>query len=282
MPHKARILDSRLSSQAAKSNPARVRENQRRSRARRKEYLEELEARLRNYESLGVQATVDMQHSARAVLVENARLREENAQLRVANDKLKQELEAKTEHNIDNVSADRDSQSLEREIYHRDRSNTWTASCGPAVESNEEPETEPLQSGFHATGRCDAEASAINELLLPITTQAGSFQPPPTSTNPSMSDSDQPSRSESASHGRFPIEQETNAQEVTCSRSSNPDLSTDTSSCEYAAQIITSMRADVTADDVRADLGCGEGIEEWKKCKVNNAKLFVAMDLYTV
>lgn len=282
MPHKSRDPNGRPSSPATKSNPARVRENQRRSRARRKEYLEELEARLRNYESLGVQATVDMQHSARAVLAENARLREENAHLKIANDKLKQDLKAKTEHNIDNVSADRDSQSLERGSFHRDGSNTWTPVCGTAVESNEESETEPLQSSFHAAGRCDAEASAINELSLPITTQAGSFQPPPTSTNPSKSGIDQPSRTESASHGRFPARQETDAQEVTCSRSSNADLSTDTSSCEYAAQIITSMRADVTADDVRADLGCGESIDEWKRCKVNNAKLFVAMDLYTV
>ena len=282
MSHRSRGSDSRPSSPATKPNSARVRENQRRSRARRKEYLEELEARLRNYESLGIQASVDLQHSARAVLAENTRLREENAHLRIANDKLKQDLEAKTERNIDNVSVDREIQSLERVLYHRGGSNTSTAVCGPAVESNEEPETEHLQSSFHATGRCDAEASAINELSSPITTQAGSFQPPPISTNPSMSDIDQPSRCECASRGRFPAQQETNAQEVTCGRSSNADLSTDTSSCEYAAQIITSMRADVTADDVRADLGCGESIEEWKRCKVNNAKLFVAMDMYTV
>ena len=99
MPHELLSRDNHPSSPPMKPNPARVRENQRRSRARRKEYLEELEARLRNYETLGVQASIDVQHSARAVLVENARLREENAQLKLENDSLKKELEARMEHN---------------------------------------------------------------------------------------------------------------------------------------------------------------------------------------
>ena len=244
--------------------------------------MEELEARLRSYESLGVQASVDIQHSARAVLAENARLREENAQLRIVNDRLKHELEAKTEPNKENISADGDIQSLESGECSRDESRTWTAVCAPAVESNEEPDTEPLQSNLHTTGQCDREISRMNELSLPITTEAGSLQPSPISTTPSMSDVDQPSTSETTSHDRFPAQQETDAQEMTCGRNYPADFSTDTSSCEYAAQIITSMRADVTPDDVRADLGCNESIEEWKKCKVNNAKLFVAMDLYSV
>ena len=58
-------------------------------------------------------------------------------------------------------------------------------------------------------------------------------------------------------------------------------LGDDTSSCEYAAHIITSMRADISTDDVRADLGCGGDIREWRKCKVDNSKLFVAVDRYT-
>lgn len=58
-------------------------------------------------------------------------------------------------------------------------------------------------------------------------------------------------------------------------------LGDDTSSCEYAAHIITSMRADISTDDVRADLGCGGDVREWRKCKVDNSKLFVAVDRYT-
>lgn len=58
-------------------------------------------------------------------------------------------------------------------------------------------------------------------------------------------------------------------------------LGDDTSSCEYAAHIITSMRADVSADDVRAELGCGGGGGGWPGCTVENSKLFVAVDRYT-
>ncbi|KAK0512091.1 hypothetical protein JMJ35_005219 [Cladonia borealis] len=282
MPPKLRGPDSHPPSLATSPNPARVRENQRRSRARRKEYLEELEARLRSYESLGVQASMDIQLSARAVLGENARLREENAQLRIENEKLSQELDGRLEKSIDNVPADRDCQSLEKGGCSREESRTWKAACGLAGESNEGLETEPLRSDFDTTGRRDGVISIEAGLSLPLTTQPDALQPSPTSKTPSMSEMEQPSRNETASQDPFPIQQETNTREVTCGRRDYADLSTDTSSCEYAAQIITSMRADVTADDVRADLECNESIGEWKKCKVNNAKLFVAMDRYTV
>lgn len=282
MPPKPRELESRPPSLATNPNPARVRENQRRSRARRKEYLEELEARLRSFETLGVQASIDIQLSARAVLAENARLREENAQLRIENDKLNQELEGRTERNVEKVPAHRNSQNSERGHCSREESRTLKAACGPAEESSEELETEPLRSDFDTTGRRDGVISTETGLSMPLETQPNSLQPSPTSTSPSMSHIDQPLRGETPSHDQFPIQQETNTQEVTCGRSHRVAVSTDTSSCEYAAHIITSMRADVNPDDVRADLECNESIGEWKKCKVNNAKLFVAMDRYTV
>jgi hypothetical protein len=54
----------------------RLRENQRRSRLRKKEYLTSLETRVRECESLGVAATVEVQKAARRVVWENSRLRE--------------------------------------------------------------------------------------------------------------------------------------------------------------------------------------------------------------
>ncbi|PFH61175.1 hypothetical protein XA68_18058 [Ophiocordyceps unilateralis] len=53
----------------------RIRENQRRSRARRKEYVESMERRIQEYERRGVEATLEMQQAARTVAVENGRLR---------------------------------------------------------------------------------------------------------------------------------------------------------------------------------------------------------------
>ena len=54
---------------------ARVRDNQRRSRARRKEYLQEVEGRLRECEQTGVAASAEIQAAARRVALENSRLR---------------------------------------------------------------------------------------------------------------------------------------------------------------------------------------------------------------
>ncbi|KAG0643248.1 hypothetical protein HOY80DRAFT_1033694 [Tuber brumale] len=53
----------------------RIRNTKRRQRARQKEYTAELEQRLRTLEAQGVQATVEMQTSARRVAEENKRLR---------------------------------------------------------------------------------------------------------------------------------------------------------------------------------------------------------------
>jgi hypothetical protein len=58
-----------------KANLARIRDNQRRSRARRKEYLQELEARLRQCELHGIEASAEIQMAARKVADENKKLR---------------------------------------------------------------------------------------------------------------------------------------------------------------------------------------------------------------
>ena len=62
--------------QASTIAPAvRIRENQRRARARRKELIDDLKSRTRDYEMRGVMATVQVQEAARKVLLENRRLR---------------------------------------------------------------------------------------------------------------------------------------------------------------------------------------------------------------
>lgn len=59
-----------------RDNLARIRDNQRRSRARRREYVQELEQRLRVYELQGVEASTEVQMAARSVAEENRQLRE--------------------------------------------------------------------------------------------------------------------------------------------------------------------------------------------------------------
>ncbi|KAG5981170.1 hypothetical protein E4U55_003230 [Claviceps digitariae] len=64
------------SESAQRANLARIRDNQRRSRARRREYLQELEQRLRACELQGIEATAEVQMAARKVADENTKLRE--------------------------------------------------------------------------------------------------------------------------------------------------------------------------------------------------------------
>ncbi len=71
------ILKSELNLESELQNPnsvIRIRNNQWRSRARRKEYLQELESKLRKYENMGVKASMEIQASARLVAEENRRL----------------------------------------------------------------------------------------------------------------------------------------------------------------------------------------------------------------
>lgn len=60
---------------SANSSAVRIRDNQRRSRARHKEYVEGLQKKLQDHEKRGVEATLEMQQAARNVAVENSRLR---------------------------------------------------------------------------------------------------------------------------------------------------------------------------------------------------------------
>ncbi|KAM5437030.1 hypothetical protein MferCBS31731_005685 [Microsporum ferrugineum] len=60
---------------AANPAAARIRDNQRRSRARRKEYIQDLEARIQRYERQGVDVAIEVQAAARKVARQNAMLR---------------------------------------------------------------------------------------------------------------------------------------------------------------------------------------------------------------
>ena len=75
VPSQIMHVHQSLTSQQKDANLARVRDNERRSRARRKEYLSELESKYQNCERMGVEANAEIQTAARLVLADNKRLR---------------------------------------------------------------------------------------------------------------------------------------------------------------------------------------------------------------
>ncbi|TQS33537.1 hypothetical protein Golomagni_06114, partial [Golovinomyces magnicellulatus] len=87
-----------MSSQEHEANLARIRENQRRSRAKRKEYVQELERRLRTYELQGVEATAEVQVAARRVAEENKKLRELLREHGYSDDYIMHYLKTSTQH----------------------------------------------------------------------------------------------------------------------------------------------------------------------------------------
>ncbi|MCJ1277501.1 hypothetical protein MMC21_005314 [Puttea exsequens] len=192
-------------------DPARVRDNQRRSRARRKEYLQELEAKLRKNESLGVQASIDIQSAAKAVLAENARLKKENDQLKDENERMR--------------------------VLVKNGEGGYQGQVYGSTTVKQSKDFRPCGKPEHSSHDAMVTAKARDSF-------AASLAP---------------------------------AQEEAPKNSNKLELNQDTTTCEYAAHIITSMRADVSTEDVRAHLGCGSG----GKCKIDNAKLFLAVDRYT-
>jgi len=65
---------------------------------------------------------------------------------------------------------------------------------------------------------------------------------------------------------------------VTSTLGSELNPSDDTTSCAFAVAVLTSMRSDVSAEEAQAELGCATDPD---KCKVDNKRLFTAVDRYT-
>ncbi len=182
-------------------NRTRVRDNQRRARARRQDYIREIEEKLHQYERQGTQATVEVQAAAKAVVHENQRLRQENLRL---TEEILELRELSSQERVDDRHANED----------------------------------------NVTGSDRLSAESLHKSKRRL---GGDAEPP-----------------DRRGLGAVPF-------------NSPRD---DTSSCEYAAHIITSMRRDVNTDDIRSELGCGDDVEHWQSCKVDNARLFVAVDRY--
>lgn len=265
MPSDVPMSRSQLSPAIIGPDPARVRDNQRRSRARRKEYLHELEAKLQECKRLGIQASVDIQTAARVVSMENARLKEENMRLSEENQKLTAMLRESGGDRRTSTTISIPESTTARRGYYVDPSK------GEPYVAMKNAVRGPMGDGY----------SGI-EPPMGLTKISGPTAPPTFNTYESF-ETEMPDPDDSLP----PASDQLTVSSEQILRTSLPNptaelvLGDDTSSCEYAAHIITSMRGDISTDDVRADLGCGNDVQEWPKCKVNNSKLFIAMDRYT-
>lgn len=267
---------------AANPAAARVRENQRRSRARRKEYIQDLEARLQRYERHGVDVTIEVQTAARKVARQNVMLRSLLNSFGVTDAKIDEYLAYAEEHNSSPSSAP------EKRVL--------AAAPAPATGSATAPETSPVTSAATLPA---TTVPAVVPAAVPATT-VGQPSPAPVHASPAPSRCCQPKQEPRECPAPVVAERVPSAAPQACSAgpadsttaqvdvannnnpssscvsapSSSKQWSEDTTPCEEAARIIASMRGDCDEQSVRAELGCGSNTS----CMVNNMTIFQVMD----
>jgi hypothetical protein len=244
---KRKLLIYRCCMQSSSSSDlARIRENQRRSRARRKEYIQYLENRLLGFERLGVEASTEMQNAARKVAIENECLRS----------LLK--LRGMTEIDIDeHLHSDRDV-SLERDLHK------WTEHVKPlprlGVARNRQHWNpffgSPSPPISHPVDQ--VPSSPRSPSLLPDVLDDSPCSQGPENSEPVTPSPDYPPTGDPRLRNDEAIPQKT-------------DTETD---CVLAATIITGMRGGSDIEEVRAELGCSQGTD----CQVENVAIFQIMD----
>ncbi|KAH5998030.1 hypothetical protein HBI68_160320 [Parastagonospora nodorum] len=257
----------------------RIRENQRRSRNRRKELIDELQGRIQKYEREGVAATQEMQRAARKVAEENARLRSLLAHHGILQDEVDAFLRSCDEPALPN-----------------------DASLNTSVPSAQQPGavpvnalvTAPNEAQFSDNGHGHPNIINIigntNHLHTLENWSAPSIAAPqflkhPDSVLlPGVQDRSPSSQHTTINHHESQSSNATEephcptTSECFCPPTNAPTIRPTSNgleiSCETAATIIVEMRGDGDVDSIRASLGCTSREE----CSVRNSTVLQIMD----
>lgn len=234
------------------TSTARIRENQRRSRTRRKEYIQQLEQRLRSFEKLGVAATQDVQKAGRKVAAENISLR---SLLMI--------------HGVTEIQ-------IEEYLRSQRQSTSSTLSQCPSVVSL-------LSANLHLpTAHSQPPVDYHHPLATPSSRELNNsphpLEPFEIRSSPPISDTkscmDTLNRQESGA-GRAVELSSVTAETVPESQHVGGVQDTGQfTSCVTAASLIESLRNHSDYRDVRSELGC----ESESNCMVKNMSIFDILD----
>ncbi|CBX93644.1 hypothetical protein IAQ61_003535 [Plenodomus lingam] len=264
-------------------NLARIRDNQRRSRARRKEYLQELEAKLRSCEQAGIEASSKIQSAARRVLDENRKLRSLLYERGASEPEIVAALGGPPDQPYEQISA---TPILNAMLERRITTNELPSISYPA------PSQTPMRAACLSGHRSSVQPISIPAARLNAVSRKDSQNPgsmiSSTSTSPpsyssayyatSMTSSAAEVKTEDAYS--YPFDQSYSNNWTLPSDynlETDPVSSYSTSSCVDAANIIRTMRANA-GPELEADLGCRA---PGQHCYVNNNVVFSMMDKYS-
>ncbi|KAF5640569.1 hypothetical protein F52700_3720 [Fusarium sp. NRRL 52700] len=224
------------------------RENQRRSRARQRELLDDLQSRVREFERRDGQATLEMQRVARAVAGENAALRGLLAAKGVSAEEVEAHVEAVRHEDkmvaragVATVTPVSTPSSNVSPIVIASRPMPWSQpqGCGPATENSNPPFA--IQPKMYSPPTPATTATSCTE-------ESGCCPRP------------QPAQQQ---HQQQPVPQQ--------------PKSLDKIHCMEAATILAQIRGHSDISQAQAALGCVEG----ETCMVRNTDLLNLMDEMT-
>ncbi|OTA38067.1 hypothetical protein BTJ68_02145 [Hortaea werneckii EXF-2000] len=247
------MTDEEQTSAQRTANLARIRDNQRRSRARRKEYLQELETKYRTCEQVGVEASAEIQSAARRVLDENKRLRQLLKQQGL-NDA---EIDGMQDDKADQMQYPNAASALEGMIGQRKACGSGDGGCGSG-------NTTPPQ-----------ERSAAQTTIIPKSEPMSA--PPQLPHDYSIDFNDTMGAWDAGQYqnGHNQHTQDSHWTEDQQFQGMHLPQREDSSSCFAAAGAIRTIKPDL-GYELETELGCGDGAD----CVVPNARIFNMMDRY--
>ncbi|EDU42166.1 BRLZ domain containing protein [Pyrenophora tritici-repentis] len=276
------MTDIRVSQKA--QNLARIRDNQRRSRARRKEYLQELEAKLRSYEQIGIEASSEIQSAARKVLEENKKLRALLHERGVSESEVVAALGGASDRHYDHITAGpRLNAMLERRIATTNMVSSTSSPMTSHIRAASMPRHIPSVTPIDVPQPRPTSFSC-NDTPSPGSMYSNVSTPPPVSyptafyTTP-MSPSVAEIKSED-SHYDYPYERPYNnawAYTSDYTYTADPASYYNSSSCIDAANIIRTMRSNMVPE-MEASLECRTSDQH---CYINNTAVYDMVDKYT-
>jgi hypothetical protein len=248
----------------------RNRENQRRSRARRKDYIQELEQRLRQYEVDGVRATTEVQAAARKVSEENIGLRSLLGLYGVDDMRIGEYLRTR---DASVVSKDMGIGTRTRDLsLSGEESLTARDYSGFCMRTPPALETDVCSSGSQNMSKPHQNSIPVHSDTLIGVNSVSQYPATPRASN--LEHSEGPARLIPNVNAVQCPQAPTSFEYPTTDSQGPESCPRDEISCLAAAEIIAGMRGHHNLEEVWPELGCSSS----PMCTVKNMAIFQIMD----